>query len=82
MIYDDYFRSLGAVAVYDESYPSPRWHHEGRYAHGSQPVRIFARYYFNAEGTEIGYFLPDVSTMPHVHEKPRVWAMPHTLVPF
>lgn len=79
MQHDDYFRTLGATQVYDEQLP-PR----GRSYDGAEiPQGQFARYYFNAEGTEIGYVLVcmDQFARPIIHPTPRVWGIPHTLVP-
>jgi hypothetical protein len=68
---DNHARTLGAVAYYDEYvvrqhiYGMPsRWH--------------FARYYFNAQGEEVGYFIPDLVPFNgenhlNVHEPPRRW---------
>ncbi len=73
--HDDYFRSLGATDVYDELYPR-----EGISRH-PELGPIFARYYFNIQGTEIGYVIPSVGNQPNVHPIPRIWRMPHRLEP-
>lgn len=78
MRHDEHFRSLGAVTVYDETYPNRYSYKSGQY---TEPAGLFARYYFNAQGTEIGYVIPDVSNLPNVHPYPRTWGIPHTLVP-
>lgn len=80
MQYDDHFRALGATHVYDESFPAKYNWQSGQY---NTPGGLFARYYFNAQGTEIGYHLAcmDPFTSPHIHTTPRVWGIPHTLVP-
>lgn len=78
MQHDEYFRTLGATQVYDEPYPNRYSYQSGQY---TEPGGLFARYYFNAQGTEIGYVIPSVFNVPNVHPTPRVWGMPHTLVP-
>ena len=77
--YDDHFRSLGATHRYDERYPARIRRYDGQPA---EVPPIFARYYFNAQGTEIGYVIPDLARWhgPHIHSTPRVWKMPHTLL--
>lgn len=79
MEYDDFFRSLGATHVYDERYPARVRSYDLQPA---EIPRVFARYYFNAQGTEIGYIIPDLARWngPHVHPAPRVWGIPKTLV--
>lgn len=80
MPHDDFFRGLGAVSVYDERFPAPIRRYDGQPA-SERP--LFARYYFNAQGTEIGYYLVCMAphTSPHIHPTPRVWGIPHTLAP-
>lgn len=83
--HDDAARALGAVAYHDDivvkrspwyptTYPTTSWH--------------FARYYFDAQGMELAYFIPDlVGFRPHdapllnVHPVPRVWGFDHDSVP-
>lgn len=79
MEHDEYFRTLGATHVYDEQFPAKYSPKSGLY---NAPGGLFARYYFNAQGTEIGYVLPGLSNKPHVHPTPRVWGLPHTLESF
>lgn len=77
-IQDNKARELGAVSYHDDLitkkspyYSDSHWH--------------FARYYFNNEGKEIAYFIPDLSQfkpedMPlHIHETPREWGIEHYL---
>ena len=72
---DEHFASLGATHYHDAHYPE--WVTYG-YRQGGG---LFSRHYFNAQGTEIGYVLPDFLQFEghgvHHFETPRVWGIPH-----
>lgn len=73
------FKELGATAFYDEYYPSRR----SDYSFCTGVLisrRRFARYYFNADGLEVGYFIDGIGVSA-MHETPRKWDLPHTLEP-
>ena len=70
----------GAVAYYDELIPSRNAFN------GYRSLWHFARYYFNGQGQEVGYFLPDMREfrlkgLIHVHATPRHWASVPKLEP-
>lgn len=71
---------LGAVAYYDEFvYPRRSYSY-----YESTQTWHFARYYFNAQGKELAYFIPDLARfhpdiLLHIHPVPRTWGIPHNL---
>lgn len=75
----DQFVSLGATHYHDCLYPSRYDYRTGDY---TVPGSLFSRHYFNTEGTEIGYCIPDVLPycQPFVFDKPRVWGIERNLI--
>jgi len=77
---DTYFASRGATHVHEDHYPTKRvW----IYDHYQDASEVFSRHYFNAEGTEIGYVIPDFYKFGTGGEfnPPRVWGIPKNLQP-
>jgi len=54
----------GAVSYFDEPYPQ----------RGLQAPGLFARYYFNADGLEVGHYLYDLRTVAFMNP-PRPWGI-------
>lgn len=72
---DKQFLALGATHYHLSYYPAkPVTYYGTEYG-----ARIFSVHYFNKEGTEIGMYIPDVSTKPQIFDEPRVWGIPHEL---
>jgi len=75
---DKAFTERGAIEYHNAYYPTV--YHDGM---PNKPGALFARHYFNAEGTEIGYVIPDFFSHGlgvHVFETPRVWDIGRTSV--
>jgi len=82
---DTYFASRGATHVHEDHYPTKRvWtcdYVKGN--HYKDFSRVFSRHYLNAEGTEIGYVIPDLYEFGTGVEfnPPRVWSIAKNLQP-
>jgi hypothetical protein len=79
---DKEFAALGATHHHDALYPFRRVYCPSL-GHRMESQGLFARHYFNAQGTEIGYILPDLlqfGSGVHYFEIPREWTIPHDLI--
>lgn len=79
--HDDAARALGAVSYHDDIVVK-------RLVYAPTTVWHFARYYFDAQGMELAYFIPDLASVRppeapllNVHPVPRVWGVDHESVP-
>lgn len=75
---DDWFKKRGAVCFHDDRYPGQRVFRpqEGWIIEPLGQRRKFARYYFQKDGLEVGYYIYDLNSV-HLHATPRAWGFPH-----
>lgn len=74
---DQLFKDKGAISFYEQSVMV----HSFSFSQGYHKIpKPFARYYFNAQGLDIGYFLYDL-TVVAILKSPRAWGIYHTLTP-